>query len=148
METELMPCPVCGGYVDVGWDSDSQGQAVECSTDMNPWHYKVASGDVSKAVEAHNTLARRAEIGRLVEEIVGSSNAPDTHLTILADAGGIEAVRTLYNFSDPVERECDEGEGIRYTVLDPEISVHKGEALSLLDALRLLAAECQIPEKP
>jgi len=36
---------------------------------MNPWHYKVASGDVSKAVEAHNALARHAEIGRLVEQL-------------------------------------------------------------------------------
>lgn len=69
MSEELMPCPVCGGPVGVGWETESQGQAVECSTDLSPWHYKVAGSDYADAVAQHNTLARRAEIGRLVESM-------------------------------------------------------------------------------
>ena len=72
MESELAACPVCGADVGCGWDADSQGQAVECSTDENPWHYKVAGNDRAEAIEQHNTLARRAEIGALVERLVES----------------------------------------------------------------------------
>lgn len=113
MANELMPCPVCGGYVDVGWDSDSQGQAVECSTDMNPWHYKVASGDVSKAVEAHNTLARRAEIGRIVEAIVERTqfltiNDCNPTVVLVSTESGTESGSTLLDALRALEREVND----------------------------------------
>ena len=82
-----------------------------------------------------------AEIGRLVKELFASSDAPDTHLTIIEDGEGIEVVRARYNFGDPVERECDEGEGIKYTVLDPELGEDRGRGATILEALQNLDAE-------
>ncbi len=84
---------------------------------------------------------RHREIGRLVESLFASSDAPDTHLSLMKEAAGLfEVARSRYNFGDPVERIEDEGEGLTYTVLDPVMGEDRGEAATLLGALRDLAA--------
>jgi len=57
MESELAACPVCGSSVTQPGNSDVY--CVDCN-------YKNHVGD-------HNTLARRAEIGALVERIVDAA---------------------------------------------------------------------------
>ena len=75
MENELMPCPVCGGGVTQPGNSDVY--CVDCN-------YKNHVGD-------HNTLARRAEIGALVEALVETI----TGVTI------VKLSDTLYSAENP-----------------------------------------------
>ena len=103
MENELMPCPVCGGGVTQPGNSDVY--CVDCN-------YKNHVGD-------HNTLARRAEIGALVEEMCrnGSLDGPlKIFPSRLADG--------------PVRVSLAAFSGVR-----------NGEAATLLEALRALAKE-------
>lgn len=110
--SELAKCPVCGSDdVSVSWDADSQDYAVECSTDSSPWHYKVAGCGPEGAIAAHNTLARHAEIGRLVEALANNRD-------------GIVGL-TIVDLGD------------RFSVENPG-SEH--EAPTLVEALRLMAA--------
>ena len=85
MESELAACPVCGGECKLLTDNDG---AYCVSPDCG--HYEVLP------VEAHNTLARRAEIGFLIEELsganVGVSLPPNT-----AGAAILDALRALKN---------------------------------------------------
>lgn len=126
MENELMPCPVCGGGVTQPGNSDVY--CVDCN-------YKNHVGD-------HNALARRAEIGRIVEALFATATEPDIHIGLINEAdGGFNAIQSRYNFAEPVERMEDEGEGITYLIADPLIGEDSGSGPSLLDALRALAAE-------
>ena len=75
MENELMPCPVCGGGVTQPGNSDVY--CVDCN-------YKNHVGD-------HNTLARRAEIGRLVESLIPDNGR---NLTIEQPDGQFGVFRT------------------------------------------------------
>ena len=111
MGSELAACPVCGGECKLLNDNDG---AYCVSPDCG--HYEVLP------VEMHNTLARRAEVGALVERIV--------------DGLGY------------VQMECEadaNGEAGMYDVRSHDASAYTD---TLLDALRALAKECQLPEKP
>lgn len=61
MSEELMPCPVCGKPCVIRADDAA---TVVCSS----WRcgYRLSRGD-------HNTLARRARIGLLIEELSGAN---------------------------------------------------------------------------
>ena len=117
MESELEPCPVCGAKILPSvvpmYDDGSAASTASCFN--GKCLYRVRRED-------HNTLARRAEIGALVERIV--------------DGLGY------------VQMECEadaNGEAGMYDVRSHDASAYTD---TLLDALRSLAKECQLPEKP
>lgn len=72
MSEDLMPCPICDGPVVLDGPSnpDASRDVVwpNCIDDSCP--YMLDGGIRAAVAEAHNTLARRAEIGALVEWIV------------------------------------------------------------------------------
>jgi hypothetical protein len=133
MKSELMPCPVCGGTVHNDsitlacgnrYPSGYSDGEIGCPyfLDVNCDKLKTPDAREYWLAHTHNTLARRAEIGALVEEM---AKRPKGGLWVLEREDGTFFV------------DCDR---------TPPGSVI--EAATLLDALRLLAAECQIPEKP
>lgn len=66
MSEELLPCPACSGQCD--W---KQMLGVYCNACL----YQMDAGGRTETIEAHNTLARRAEIGRLVEVVLEDASA-------------------------------------------------------------------------
>lgn len=117
METELAACPVCGS--DSCNVPDSYEGTVNC-------HGATCCYGVW-TVEEHNTLARRAEIGDLVERMCrnGSLDGPlKVFPSRLVDGP------------------------VRVSLATCASGVRNGEASTLLDALRALVKECQLPEKP
>ncbi len=80
MESELEPCPVCG---DATYESENCDRMFAVQIDSSCGHYVLQeeydpavalSRDIARAKvkAAHSDLARRAEIGALVERIVES----------------------------------------------------------------------------
>ena len=110
--SELAKCPVCGSDdVSVSWDADSQDYAVECSTDSSPWHYKVAGCGPEGAIAAHNTLARHAEIGRLVEALANNRDGGQRAARVVQRGGPMVAAMT----PDAIAAVCRRS-GVRATV--------------------------------
>lgn len=111
MESELAVCPICGASVlptFVGLHANT------ASCFKGECLYRVRA-------EEHNTLARRAEIGALVERITGADNM----LKVWIDKG------------DPWTAESYKPEGLGYTRV-------QRQSTTLLDALRALAAELEV----
>ena len=124
MANELMPCPVCGGTVHNDsitlacgnrYPSGYSDGEIGCPyfLDVNCDKLKTPDARMYWLAHTHNTLARRAEIGRLVEDV-------------LSKTGYFQ-----------VEEESDE-HGRMYDVRTQERSSYTE---TLLDALRELAAE-------
>ena len=124
MEPELAACPICGRMVHndtitlacTGRYSVDDSDEVDCPyfLDVGADTPELQSSRTVRIAEAHNTLARRAEIGKLVEAIAVPGN------------------RRLVLIGDYVKIEQGN--------LGPPDSFAEGAA-SLLDALRSLAAE-------
>jgi len=116
MGRELMPCPVCGE------ECRTTPTAVVC-TKCN-YESRCANIDctvqemLTANVEIHNTLARRAEIGALVEEITGADNM----------------LKVWIDKDEPWIAESYKPEGLGYTRV-------QRQSTTLLEALRSLAAE-------
>ena len=108
MESELAACPVCGEGM-LRYDPPTE-PVVWCSEPDCRYSATTA--------EAHEALARRCEVGRLVMQI----------------ANDVGDVTVLSRF----ER------GYRVATSEHGTSPNG----DLLDALRALAKECQLPEKP
>lgn len=128
METDLMPCPVpnCGKAVRL-YRIESDCHRLSCSgcdyffdlfdADKKP-------GGLTVLRERHNTLARRAEIGRLVEKSCGGTL--DGPLKIFPNTVGQWTV-SLQSYSQGVLRVSGD---------------------TLLDALRALEAEVGGRDEP
>lgn len=128
MGSELMPCPVCGAECNVSASYFEPGANVLCDRECGYFIHcavdKIPAGETHECqiAEVHNTLARRAEIGALIERIV---------------AGGC---LRLYEYG------C-ESEGFSYgttTRLHATTTGKDAGGKSLLDALRSLAAELEV----
>lgn len=119
MESELLePCPVCGrGCEVVEGDDETGGVFCACGYRLDDEEMK---GIAEDAIARHNTLARRAEIGRIVEEIVDGPDA-EIHVRRLMD-------------SYVVARDDERDDKLPWT----------GESPTLLEALRALAAELEV----
>jgi hypothetical protein len=68
MANELMPCPICGESCTSYREFAELPAKVQC--DVMLCNYAPESASRAEGIEQHNTLARRAEIGALVERIV------------------------------------------------------------------------------
>ena len=120
MKSELAACPVpnCGRDVEV----TEEGVFCICGYRLDDELEGMEGEPGVTTFERHNTLARRAEVGALVERIV--------------DGLGY------------VQMECEadaNGEAGMYDVRSHDASAYTD---TLLDALRALAKECQKNEKP
>ena len=124
MTGELAACPICGRIVHndtitlacTGRYSVEDSDEVDCPyfLDVGADTSELQSARTVRIAEAHNTLARRAEVGKLVEEMVVPG---DRRLVLIGDYAKIEQGN-----------------------LGPPDSFAEG-ASSLLDALRALAAK-------
>lgn len=115
MNEQLEPCPVCGAKtlpsVVPMYDDGSDASTASCFN--GKCLYRVRRDD-------HNTLTRHAEIGRLVEEMIGSV---DTETPALMIAHNVMSLTFTVATGKP-----------------------HAEAPTLLDALRALAAKLGIKE--
>lgn len=129
MESELAACPVpnCGRDVEV----TEEGVFCICGYRLDDELEGMEDEPGVTTFERHNTLARRAEIGALVERILLCPYpANSAHVDLLVESEGVTATRALYRAN-----EVD-------TKPDLQFACEEVEHLpTLLDALRALAKE-------